>query len=314
MSANRDEVRRLVRSELNRISPRWCWTLNNPGDWRPSLETLPQIEYAIYQLEQGAAGTQHLQGYLRLRTRRQGNSVKLMLGHPSIHLEVARGSEEHNRDYCSKDDTRVGNRSTVVEYGTYDAKAGKQGNRTDLELATEALDQNVPMQDVARAHASTFVKYHRGLSAYALLIQPEIPRQRDVRVSWIWGPTGTGKTHWMQMYHDVVFMVSAGRDPWNSYSNQETICLDEFNDSEWPVTTLNKIVDKWPFELDRRYENRCAAWTHVIICSNCSPLSCYPSAPPDACPSVPPPSPEQCLLLSSQGLPAAGPGPAEGTD
>ena len=136
------------------------------------------------------------------------------------------------------------------------------------------------MKDVARAHASTFVKYHRGLSAYALLIQPEVPRQRDVRVSWIWGPTGTGKTHWVQMYHETVFMVSAGRDPWNSYSNQETICLDEFNDAEWPITTLNKILDKWPFELDRRYENRCAAWTHVIICSNLSPLNVYASAAP----------------------------------
>ena len=57
-------------------------------------------------------------------------------GEPGRASEQARGSEEQNKAYCTKEDTRE---SGPFEFGVYDKDAGKQGNRSDLaEIAMMA--------------------------------------------------------------------------------------------------------------------------------------------------------------------------------
>ena len=56
-----------------------------------------------------------------------------------------------------------------------------------------------------------------------------------------------------------------------------TIFLDEFRWENWPAELLNKIMDKWTFQLPCRYQNKQALWTRVIICSNQDPTGWYPN-------------------------------------
>ena len=45
----------------------WCFTHNNPGDFRPQLSD--EIQYLVYQLEVGGQGTPHLQGVVQFKSR-----------------------------------------------------------------------------------------------------------------------------------------------------------------------------------------------------------------------------------------------------
>jgi len=42
-------------------SLRWCFTINNPGDFRVAFVPA-QMEFLVWQLERGEAGTVHIQG------------------------------------------------------------------------------------------------------------------------------------------------------------------------------------------------------------------------------------------------------------
>jgi len=84
---------------------RWCFTLNNYTDEDlEKFQSLPSVvTYVIYGKEVGENGTPHLQGYLELKTKRRMNGVKEMLC-SRVHLEVAKGTQEENKKYCSKQD------------------------------------------------------------------------------------------------------------------------------------------------------------------------------------------------------------------
>lgn len=83
------------------------------------------MSYVIYGREI-APTTQstHLQGYLELPKKLTLRRVKAMFLEmkEKPHLEIAKGSQKQNQDYCSKD-------GDWEEYGT----PMQQGKRTDIE-------------------------------------------------------------------------------------------------------------------------------------------------------------------------------------
>jgi len=68
--------------------------------------------------------------------------------------------------------------------------------------------------------------------------------------------------------------------PLGSYRGEKEILFDEFDHELWPITAMNRYLDKWRCLLDARYNDRYAAWERVVICANSNPQSWYPSAAP----------------------------------
>ncbi len=90
----------------------WCFTVNNPGDgfriWNEDLDGgIPTLGYGIFQIERGADGTEHAQGYLEFSHSKTMGGVKLLPGLSRAHLEPRRGTREQAADYCRKEDTRL---------------------------------------------------------------------------------------------------------------------------------------------------------------------------------------------------------------
>lgn len=243
--------------------------------------------YLVYQLELGAEGTLHFQGYVRYAKRLRLSTAKGFL-HPTAHLELARGTEQANKEYCTKEDTRV---DGPWEFGVYDATIGPgQGHRTDLSLATDALVAGTSMREICLAHPETFVRYHQGLYSMKDLVSPPAPVERDVHSFYLWGPTAVGKSHRAMHQYPDAYLVETGRDPWGQYQDQETIVMDEWtppssgglipqNASCWTLQTMNRILDKWRLRLSCRYRDKEAHWTRVIICTNLNPDSVYQEYP-----------------------------------
>lgn len=144
----------------------WCFTINNPEDGdRANLEYLnPELHrqsldcnYVIYQLEEGVSGTRHYQGYLQFTKRKTLNQVKSILGSRS-HLEVARGSPNSNKEYCSKEESRVPG-SQVIELGTI---RGGQGKRNDIEeFVNVASRESISTKSLIEQFGPILAKYPR---------------------------------------------------------------------------------------------------------------------------------------------------------
>jgi len=245
-------------------SNRWCFTLPNPGEWTPTWDP-EQMDYLIYEWEVcPMTQTPHWQGYVRFKGRKRMDTVKNLLGHNSLHLEVCRGSEAENRTYCSKE-------GGAHEFGTYDAGAGKQGRRTDIEGAADAIKQGKSMKDVAQTHSSAFIKYNKGLQAFAEILLGEPPVMRDVHLTILWGDSGVGKSHRALITYPDAYVTKASKNMWDMYNGQEQVILDEFNDQVVALEDFNSWVDKWKLQLPCRYNNKWARWTVVVILSNYDP-------------------------------------------
>lgn len=86
---------------------RWIFTVPNPGTWRPTFNAT-SMSYLVWEMETcPTTGTPHIQGYVRTVQRKTLRTMKALL-HETAHLEPARGSEEENRNYCSKDRQAAG--------------------------------------------------------------------------------------------------------------------------------------------------------------------------------------------------------------
>lgn len=249
---------------------RWSFTVNNPGDWRPEFDA-DHMCYLVSQLERGnREGTEHIQGYVRFSTRVALRRAKTLLGRDDAHMELTRGTEEENKRYCTKEDTRV---DGPWEHGTYDGEQGKQGRRSDLEGIAKKLKEGTSLTVIAQEHPGDFIRYHRGLEALADKVQPLPPKKRLVRTVWIWGESGTGKTHQAMMKYSDPYPVVPGRDPWGAYQNQKVVLFDEFDWTKWSLQEMNRLLDEWRLKLDCRYRDKWAAWNLVIIISNTDPLA-----------------------------------------
>jgi len=252
---------------------RYCFTINNPTAEDTPVFEAGRMAYMVFGHEVGENGTPHIQGYVRFVGRPRLATVAALF--PRAHVEVARGSEEQNRTYCTKD-------GNSEEFGTYDASAGSrqgQGARHDLDAILGEIQEGNGLAAIAQNHFGDFVRYHSGISRAHQLLAPPPPVQRDIYVLYMFGLTGTGKTHRVMMaYGRAVFrIVGCPKNPFDGYNGQPVLFLDEFTDA-WSITELNGLLDKWAFTAQARYNNHEAAWTVVILASNIPLNGQYPNA------------------------------------
>lgn len=83
-------------------SKKWCFTLNNyeEDEWLQILEVLKEKGKFIMGKEVGEQGTPHIQGYVEFHKKcRPLECIK----NKRIHWEKAKGNQEQNLKYCSKD-------------------------------------------------------------------------------------------------------------------------------------------------------------------------------------------------------------------
>jgi hypothetical protein len=107
--------------------------------------------------------------------------------------------------------------------------------------------------------------------------------QREVQVHYVWGKTGVGKTRivYEEYLPSEIYVAHMGaRDPFSNYKFQKVLVLDEFR-SQTPISDILQMLDRYPYEVDRRYEDTWAAWREVFILSNWPLENQYPSAPDD---------------------------------
>lgn len=224
----------------------YCFTLNNPtvsGD-DYALVLTGCTSYFTFQLERGANGTPHFQGYLEFGSRKRLATVKRLIG-DSVHLEPRRGTQAQAIAYAQKEDTREGG---PWEGG--EKAETHQGRRTDLTAAVETL-RTSGLAGVREAHPETYVRNYRGLQALAFA---DVPKEREPPlVVLAFGPAGVGKTRWFyDNYPADSVSIPCGSGFWfDGYEGQRHVLLDDFDGrvSKWTLVDLLRVLDRYPLRV-----------------------------------------------------------------
>lgn len=143
----------------------WCLTINNPTEDDELAVREIDAAYLIFGREIGAeAQVPHLQGYIRFAQPKTLTAMKELF--PRAHLEKAKGNDQQNRDYCTKDG------EIFREHGTL----SQQGKRTDLDRLADAIKGGERSRKVLRAeHASACARHPAFMEALLVDHRPRPP-------------------------------------------------------------------------------------------------------------------------------------------
>ena len=271
-------------------SKKYQLTINHPADRNWTHDEiklrLGQLKSAVYWCMADEIGletqTPHTHIYIHLKSPARFSRIKKLFA--DAHIEQARGSAGENRAYVEKSgkwtadakaDTSVP--GTFEEWGELPDEPG-QGFRSDIaELYNMIVDGMSNSEIMATnpelaAHISRMDKIRQDI-----LEDRYRTTWRDLSVTYIFGPTETGKTRGVMEEHGYgnVYRVTDYKHPFDRYASEPVLCFDEFRSSLMVGDMLN-YLDGYPISLPARYANRVACYEHVYIISNIDLTKQYP--------------------------------------
>jgi len=252
----------------------FCFTVNNPDvddilvpqTWDPKA-----YNYLVYQLEEGDAGTRHLQGYINLKNPRDFDSFCDWFPGRRVHLEIAKGNGKQNRAYCTKSEGRI---EGPWEFGVLP----EQGKRNDLLAVKADLDEGASMAEIAQNHFSQFVRYSRAFKEYKCLMATANDYPKEIIC--LYGTTGVGKTRWCYENCPGAYWKtrSVGHSQWwDGYDGHECIVIDEYYGwFTWDF--LLRLTDRYSIQLEVKQSTVPCLAKKIVFTSNKHPRDWYPNS------------------------------------
>lgn len=247
----------------------YAFTINNPRETcTPKLTS--QVKYIKWQLEKcPTTGTPHFQGVIIFKCPVRYKTVAKHL--PRAQFEACRDLYA-SINYVGKDETRID--------GPWELGEGpkKQGQRTDLEALTSQITQGeITAESVALDQPVMYHQYGRTLHKVEDIALRRKFRTEMTEGIWLYGPTGTGKSHAaFEGFDPTTHYLWKNDNGWqDGYTGQETVIINDFRGSI-PYDELLQMVDKWPYTVPRRCREPAPFLAKkVIITSSLPPDQVY---------------------------------------
>lgn len=259
---------------------RWMLTINNPQEYALShfdikknvIDNFPTIDYFAMVDEQGSTYHTHVFLYFKSRVR----FSKLKKYFPSAHIDAVKGTTSECISYLKKDgkwiddDTKQEQKieGTFEDWGKLPPEKGTRSQLADLyemiklgysnaEIIADNPDLIPQLNNIDRVRTTILIEKYKN------------QRRMDLKVTYISGATGSGKTRSVLDKHGDanVFKVNHYQHPFDNYNAQPVLLFDEFRNG-LPLSDMLGYCDIYPIELPARYANRYACYEHVYIVSN----------------------------------------------
>lgn len=223
--------------------------------------------------EVGENKTPHTHIYTCFKSRVRFQTIKKHF--PTAHIEPAHGNVQSNIDYIKKSgkweqsekaETTI--RGTYEEWGTVPLQKGTNTDMQELYQLIEAGYSNSEILAINNDYILNIEKLDR-VRTTLLTEKFKNIRRLDLKVIYISGATGTGKTRSVLDTHgdSNVYRVSDHLHPFDGYACQAVIAFDEFR-SQIRLSDMLNYCDIYPIELPARYANKFACYDTVYILSN----------------------------------------------
>lgn len=169
-------------------------------------------------MEKGSEGTVHIQYFLNF-------TDKVRLAHlkkhcARSHFEIVRVNNGAD-DYCNKEETRL---EGPWSFGVKPARLNKKG---DKARKNKDLLEMGPEKAVAEGliDVRQYLQLKKNIDAYKLCTAEPQPTD-TVRGTWIWGPSGVGKSFKARAEFQDIYLKPQSK--WfDGYTGQQTILLDD---------------------------------------------------------------------------------------
>ncbi len=252
-------------NKMYKKSRLWCFTNYRLDFDYEKLIKACKVKYLLYGKEScPKTGRIHHQGYLWLKT--QCGSIKTMANmfDKGTHVEMCHGSWDENCKYCVKDDN-------VSEFG----EAPKQGARGDIKKNIEMImSGDMGAEDFVDLDPVHYHMYGRTLHKAEDIALRKKFRKEMTTCEWLWGPTGTGKSHRaFKDFDPETHYVWKNEKEWqDGYTGQEIVIINELRGDTLRFGKLLQLIDKWPYYLERRRREPVPFIAkHIIITSALPP-------------------------------------------
>lgn len=158
-------------------STKWCgtifqghvadWNNRNPTKWAPDLdenvdwvfEWPPEVKFVVWQIERSEEGNLHIQAYIQLKQKKTLTALRDLV--PGSWQVQSAPKNFDAAEYCRKKD------GTFVrghwEKGQF---TEGRGNRTDLDVVKEAVDNGATKWDICCNYPKQYNNYQRWIDDY----------------------------------------------------------------------------------------------------------------------------------------------------
>lgn len=258
-------------------------TINNPIDKGYTHKAIKEelitsfitLRYFCMADEIGEQGTYHTHIYVVFNSRVRWSKLKKSF--PEAHIVIAYGTAENNLDYIRKSgkwentekaETRV--EGTYEEWGNFPTQ---KGIKPEMEELYEMVKDGLSNAEILAINNDYILQIDKLDKLRTMLLTEKYKdmRRMDLKVTYIYGATGTGKTRGVLDEHgdSNVYRVCDYKHPFDGYNCQPVIAFDEYR-SQLRLSDMLQYCDIYPIELSARYSNKFACYEKVYIISNWS--------------------------------------------
>lgn len=278
---------------MDKQSKKWQLTINNPQDKgidhdaiKKALEQFKGRAYWCMADEVGLeTKTPHTHIFLCLKSRVQFSTVKKRFG-DAYHIEQALGTAQQNRSYVQKADKWANDPKadtsvpgTFEEWGELPEEPG-QGYRSDFDEIAALLDDGKTPSEIMMSNFA-YRRYRQMIrEAYFDKRRVETPPDREVKIHYLVGDSGSGKTYtYVSLCEEygednVYFLTDYDGGGFDNYQAEPILFMDEYK-ANFRYGQFLILTDKYKSQIHARYANIYALWTDVYITSIYPPEELY---------------------------------------
>jgi len=198
---------------------------------------------------------------------------------PCMHIEPTKGSKEQAEDYINKRGKFEEKGEIVVYSNRHGEIKGFQGQRNDLSIIEELINQGKTPNDIM-SMSLQYRRYDKIIrDGYYAKRRTETAFKRDVITYWHVGASGTGKSYEaysivQERGEDSIYFLTDYDGGFDKYNGEPVLFLDEFR-GQIKFSQLLSMLDGYKGEIHCRYTNAVMLWDTVHITSVLPPEVVY---------------------------------------